>query len=162
VDEGALVYSMALRYAARARYDLATTLIDDFISEYPSNPLREQAQELRTDVDRLADSKEVLFQSGTLAYDRSGRTNLLIYSGFYGIWAAIAAPSALEAENAEAYAAALLTIPATSVYVAYRLSKNTDMGKGRAGIISLSENRVRLINLGASWARWLRVESRYS
>jgi hypothetical protein len=148
--EDAWHYRIALRYAARARYDLAKTLIDDFIAEYPASPLRDRAETARTDIDRLIESEGAFFRPGALAYDRSGRTNLLLFAGYYGIWAAIAAPVAFESEDVKTYAATLLTVPTAALFMTSHFSKNTQMGKGRAAIISLGGNLGTWQGLG--WA----------
>lgn len=143
-------YRLALRYAARARYDLAKALIDDFLAEYPTSSLREQAQAARADIHRLNEATGALFRTGVLAYEQSGRTNLLLFTGYYSIWVAIAAPVAFKSEDAQTYAATLLTVPATSLFLAHRLSRNAEMGKGRAAIISLGGNLGTWQGLG--WA----------
>lgn len=69
--------------------------------------------------------------------DRSGRTDLLIFSGYYGVWLGIATPIALDASSPEAYGAGFLLGGPLSLLLTHQATKNANVSKGKATIISL-------------------------
>ncbi len=132
-------YWLALKFASRARYDVSKTLLEDLTAQGSSDPVGEEAAGTLSEVRQLAGSNRGLFLPGA-TYDRSGRTDLLVFAGYYGIWTGIAVPVYFESEDAQAYAAGLLVAPTASLLIANALSKDTEMGVGRALMISLGGN----------------------
>lgn len=129
-------YRTALKYAARGRYDFSRLAINDLFDEFPESPVTRDAVEARESIVRLAGSTRGLFLPGSL-FDRGGRTDLLIFAGYYGLWAGIATPAALSADSPQAYAVGLIFGAPLSLFVAHEMTKNTDMSQGRASMISL-------------------------
>ena len=135
-NEDELQYRLALRFAAASRYDVARALLDDLAARSSGTPLAGDVERMRVDVDRIGETGRGLYQPRA-THDRSGRTDLLVFSGFYGLWLGIATPIALDSEDAQVYAAGLLAAPTLSLLIASRASRDGEMGIGRAHMISL-------------------------
>jgi len=133
--EAQILYLLGLKYAARARYDLVGQLWDDVIAEYPGSDAAAECQRDRGQVERLRRTKTALFIPGALL-DQSGRTNLMIFSGYYGVWMGIATPIALKARSPQAIAAGLLLGAPVSLLAAHHLSKQANMSDARALMIA--------------------------
>lgn len=128
-------YYIALKYASRGQYEVSRRLAEDFVLESPTALSSDIQNDCRT-ITWLSKSKRALFRPGFL-YDKSGRTDVLIFAGYYGVWAGIAIPVWLDAQSSQAYAAGLLLGPTSSLLIASQLTKNADIGRGRASIITL-------------------------
>lgn len=139
LEESELQYRLALRFAAEARYDVSGPLLEDLGRRYPESPIAVDARSASVAVGRIAGSERGLYLPGTL-YDPSGRTDLLVFAGYYGIWTGIAVPIFLGSEDPKAFAAGLLIAPTASLLIASGLSKNSEIGVGRALMISLGGN----------------------
>lgn len=129
-------YRMALKYAARGRYDLSRVMIEDLFADFPSSRAATDATSVRSAIGQLARTRRALFLPGPL-YDRGGRTDVLIFSGYYGVWLGIATPAALSAESEQAYGLALILGVPVSIGVAKVLTARADLSRGRASMISL-------------------------
>jgi len=136
MTEAALMYKLSLKYLSRANYDLSRQLLDDLAKEYPDDPLAESADSTSQLVNRIWQSNKVLFRRGSLL-DHSGRTNLLVFSGYYGIWLGIATPIALKADSPQLFALGLLLGAPLSIYTASALSRDRSVSKAKATMISL-------------------------
>ena len=135
-NEDELQYLLALRFAAASRYDVSRALLEDLGSRTAGTPLGDDVAQARGDVDRVRQSSRGLFVPRA-THDQSGRTDLLVFSGFYGLYTGIAVPIWLESEDAQLYAAGLLTAPPLALIIANSSSKGAEMGIGRAQMISL-------------------------
>ena len=131
-----LLRRLALRYAARRQYDLARVLIADLRDTHAATPAGAWASEAAPRIDALAGPRRALIWNGTLL-DQRGRTDLIVFSGYYGLWLGIAIPAAFESEDAQSYAAGLLGAPALSAAIAVASTKNSSITRGQATIISL-------------------------
>lgn len=136
ISEGDLLRRLALRYAARKRYDIARAIASDLSHDFSADPAGLWAAEALPRFDALAGPRRALIWPGSLL-DQRGRGDLLIFSGYYGLWLGIAIPVALGAEDAQAYAAGLLAAPAISVLLASQATRDASITKGQARIISL-------------------------
>lgn len=134
--EPQIIYLLGLKYAAQARYDLTMQLWDDLIAAYPANPIAAECQQNRSIVERLNRSKTALFVPGAFL-DQSGRTDVMIFSGYYGLWQGIATPIALKAKSSQAVAAGLLLGAPISLLVTHRLTKQANISDARATMIAL-------------------------
>lgn len=130
------VYELALKYASQARYDIASMLFSDLLSDYPQSDQAKRAMEMKIKAERLWKTKKALFWKGSLL-DQTGRTNLLIFSGYYGVWLGLATPISLGAESPQAYAAGLLLGGPLSVLIAHNWTKEANISDGRATMIAL-------------------------
>jgi len=131
-----LLYRLALKYASEARYDLTSALISDLIENYPESPQAIQVKRFQPEIFRLLRTKKALIFKGALI-DQSGRTKLLIFSGYYGVWLGIATPIFLEADSPQAFALGLLLGGPISLVITHRLTKDADISDGKATVISL-------------------------
>jgi hypothetical protein len=138
-DEAEWQYRTALKYAAKGQYAISGTAIEDLYTEFPDSPVTQDADGSRSAINRLASVSRAVFLPASLV-DRSGRTDLLIFAGYYGLWAGIATPIALEADSPQAYAVGLIFGVPVSLGVTWALSQDADVGKGRASMISLGGN----------------------
>ncbi len=84
-----------------------------------------------------------MFKSGALR-DQRGRTELLIFSGYYGLWLGIATPVALDATLPQGVALGLLLGAPVSFVAARQLTREAEMSRGRSIIILL----------GGYWGTW--------
>jgi hypothetical protein len=131
-----LLHRLVLRYAARSRYELATELAADLIATFPATPAGAWAAEAAPRLDAIAERHRALFWPRTLL-DQRGRTDVIAFSGYYGLWLGIAIPVALEANDPQAYAAGLLLAPPASIGAAIYATRNTNITEGQATIVSL-------------------------
>ena len=134
--EANLLYRLVLKYASEARYDFASALISDLIESYPKTPQAEEAERLKPDISRLLTTRKALIFKGSLI-DQSGRTEVLIFSGYYGLWLGIATPVWLEADSPEAFGLGLLLGGPVTLGIGYELTKDASISEGRATMISL-------------------------
>jgi hypothetical protein len=132
-------YRLALKYAAGARYDVSRPLLEDLGADYPGSPEAAAADSTLIVVNRVAVGPPGIYRAGPL-HDRGGRTDLLIFAGYYGIWAGLAVPIWADAQNAEAYAAGLLIGGPASLLLASALTQTRGISTGSAQMISLGGN----------------------
>lgn len=121
-----------LLLASRGEYDAAHRLVSAAINE---GTTADALVELRDTFRGLATARG-LFLPGSL-YDQSGRTELLVFSGYYGLWLGIATPIIARANSAAEYGLPLLVIPTASLFLASQATKHAQISDGRAGMISL-------------------------
>jgi hypothetical protein len=136
VREPDLLRRLTLRYAARRHYELARLLASDLREAHPSAPAAAWAVEAAPRLDALAGPHRALLWNGTLL-DQRGRTDLIVFSGYYGLWLGIAIPAAMESEDAQAYAAGILAVPLATTLLAVNATRNGSMSRGHATMISL-------------------------
>lgn len=137
--EAEIRYLLVLKYAADGRYDLSQVLLDDLLRDCESSAAANEALGVRDWIHTISRSRRNPFLLGDL-YDRSGRTDILIFAGYYGIWIGIATPVFFEASSAQAYALGLLLGAPASLAIAKGLTDQADISKGRASMISLGGN----------------------
>ncbi|HEU4335132.1 MAG TPA: hypothetical protein VFT32_11605, partial [Candidatus Eisenbacteria bacterium] len=131
-----LLRRLALRYASRRRYDLATAIAADLRAGFADAPAGAWATEALPRFEALSGPRRALFWPGSLL-DQRGRTDLLVFSGTYGLWLGTAIPVALDADDAQAYAAGLLIAPAACVLIAANVTRDRPIPKGQATVIAL-------------------------
>ena len=134
--EAEILYRLALKYASQAQYDISFRLLDDLISSYPKSRGAANAGQIYDNTKRLWKTKKALFSKGSLL-DQSGRTDVLIFSGYYGLWLGIATPVLLKADSPQAYAAGLLLGAPLSLFITHNAIKEANISDGRATMISL-------------------------
>lgn len=134
--EAEILYKLALKYAAQTRYEESRHLFNSLVQEFPDVEVAEQAKLLQAQVARLAQSKNALFLKGSLL-DQSGRTELLLFSGYYGLWAGIAIPVALESGSPQAHALGLILGGPGAFALAYAATREANISDGQATLISL-------------------------
>lgn len=129
------LYDLGLRYSARGRYDLAPIFFKELGENYPRSPLADQAGQLYRTTLRLGESKG-LWLPGALT-NNDGRTELLIFSGYYGVWLGIATPSYFEADASQPYALGLLLGGPVSFLLTKSWTQNANISDSRAALITL-------------------------
>ena len=129
-------YRLALRFAAQGRYDVARPLLEDLSARSLDEPFAAEVRATSDQVRQVAGTRRGLYSSHAL-FDQSGRADLLVFSGLYGIWAGVAVPIFFEADGSAAYAAGFLIAPGASILLASSLSAHSEMGVGRAAMISM-------------------------
>ncbi len=134
--EAEMLRLLALRFASEVRYDVATALVDNLRADFATSDQGRWAADIAPRIEMLAKRHRGLIWPGSLV-DQRGRTNLIIFSGYYGLWLGLAVPIALDAEAAQAYAAGLLATPALSILIASAATKDANITEGHATIISL-------------------------
>ncbi len=134
--EANLLYKLALRYASETRYDFAATLISHLVEFYPETPQAKEAERLQSSIFKIAKTRKALIFKGSLL-DHSGRTELLIFSGYYGLWLGIATPISLEANSPQAFSLGLLLGGPASLWIAHEMTKDANVSDAKATIISL-------------------------
>lgn len=138
-DSAESQYRLAMRFASQARYDVSQPILEDLVAQQPQDPVAADASASLATIRGAIDSRRGLFLPGSI-YDRSGRTDLMVFAGYYGIWTGIAIPAALGAEDGEAYAAGILLAPAASLIITHNLTRQSEIGLGRARMIGLGGN----------------------
>lgn len=134
--EAEVTYRLGLKYAAQKRYNLATALFSELQQNYPESHWAVEAKSWHAGVDDLLRIKKALIWSGALL-DQSGRAQVLVFSGYFGLWLGLATPIAFESESPQAYAAGLLLGAPLSLLLTHDLTKEADISTGRANMITL-------------------------
>ena len=142
-DEAALIYNLGLKFAAETKYKISSQLFKTITSEYPQCPQALQVKQLWPDVMLLRKNKKGLFMKGGML-DQEGRPEVLVFSGYFGLWLGIATPIAFKADNAQAYAMGLLVGGPASFLVAHRATQTANISNGRGTMIML----------GGHWGTW--------
>lgn len=146
-----VAYRLALKFANQADYDLTLKLAQDLVQNYPDSPWAPQALALKSHAERILKTRQTLIWKGALR-DQSGRTELLIFSGYYGVWLGIATPIALDADSPQAIALGLLLGGPGTLFITYSLTKDADLSDSRAEIITLGGHLGTWQGLG--WAAY--------
>ena len=136
IGEEEALWRAALRFASQRRYDVATPLLSDLLARHPESPHAEWIGAAAPALESLRLDLGPLLRA-TLRLDRGGRTELLIFSGYYGVWAGIAAPAALGADKPSEFAAGLLLGAPLSIGTAHLLTLNSAIPRGRSAMIIL-------------------------
>lgn len=140
-SEPDVLWRTAQRFALAKQYGVATPLLLDLAERFPSSPRAEWIRQAAPELESLQESPGALLAPGIGLRggmrDRAGRTELLIFSGYYGVWLGVAAPVALDADRPAQFAAGLLLGAPLSMIAGHYLSREAEMGKGRAAMIAL-------------------------
>lgn len=136
VNDAETLYRLGLKYSAQAQYNLSPLFFNELVTNYPTSPFAQKALLLKNEIGTLSSTKKALYLPGSLA-DKSGRTEFLIFSGYYGVWLGMATPIFFEADSPQVYALGLLLGGPASFLLAYNITKETNMSDGRAIMISL-------------------------
>jgi len=130
-DTAAVLLDVATRLRQEGRASLSRSLLDLIVERYAGTPAAASAAQLRA-------------QGQTAADERSGRTELLVWSTVYGMALGAAIPAALDAREPAAYGIGLLV----GVPAGFGLGRA--MTRGR----SVSEGQARAITFGSIWGAW--------
>jgi len=153
----AWIRGLALRLAARREYAAARAVAEDLRRRHPSAADSAWAEAFPRELELLSEDPPAPLLRGA-GLDQSGRVELLIFSGYYGIWLGVATPIAVREESAEAIAAGLLFGGGASVYLTHLLTRGQPMPRGRASTIALGGHLGTWQGLG--WSARADAESR--
>jgi len=141
-SEAHSIYLISLRYASEGNYDRALEFFNELNRNYPASSEAEEANDLYPKADTLRKEKKTQFKIDPI--DKSGRTDLLVFSGYYGLWLGIATPVALRAEGPAPYGAGLLIAGPAAVLAAHYLTRTS----------GISDATATMISLGGNWGIW--------
>lgn len=125
------LYQAALELESAGAYDLADSLLDFILREYPDSPA---ASLIRAS----------FAEGGDRRIDSTGRTELVVWSTLYGLFLGVAVPGMLSADQPEAYGAGLLIGGPLGFFTSYGPTRKTGMSDGDAGAITW----------GGTWGAW--------
>ena len=129
-DTAAVLLDVATRLSQEGRASLSRSLLDLIIERYPGTAAADAAQRLR------------LAARGVVE-ERSGRTELLVWSTAYGLALGAAIPAAFGSDDPEVYGVGLL------------VGGPAGFGLGRALTRRpISEGQARAISFGSLWGAW--------
>ncbi len=135
VDTAAVLLDVASDLEAQGRLEAALMLYRLILERYPSSAAANRARVRIGLADRAA---------GAARTDRSGRTELLVWSTLYGLWLGVAVPAAFGADDAETYGLGLLTGGPIGFFAAHGYLGRRPLGLGQA----------RAITFGGTWGTW--------
>lgn len=129
-DSAAVLLDAARRFELERRGDIAGALYEMILLRYGDTPAADAVRGLRA--------------SGDASLDRSGRTELLVWSTTYGFWLGAAFPLMLDADDPEAYGLGLLVGGPAGFLAARAYTRNRPISGGQA----------RAITWGGIWGTW--------
>jgi hypothetical protein len=130
-DSAAVLLTMAKTLRAEGRGAQADAMLALILERYAGTPAATEAQQLRAALPRNFD-------------ERSGKTELLVWTTTYGLILGTLVPAAADAESPEAYGLGLILGGPTGFFV----------GRGISGARSVSEGQARAISFGTLWGMW--------
>lgn len=148
-DEAELIWRLALRFAARKRYELVQGLFEELAGEFPDAPAGRRAAALLDDVRSLRSDPQALVWDYP-PKQGDGSNDLKLFGGYYGLWLGLAVPLAMESESAGAYGAALIAGGPVGYATASWACRRWVISEGQATMIELGGNLGTWQGLG--WA----------
>lgn len=127
-DTAAVLLDVATRLQAEGRTSLSKSLLDLIIEQYAGTPAAEAARQALTRIQ---------------PEERSGRTELLVWSTAYGLALGAAVPAAFDARGPEPYGVGLLIGGPAGFGLGRLLAKD-----------GISEGQARAITFGSLWGAW--------
>ena len=148
-EEADLLLRLALRFAARGRYDLVQGVLEDLRGDFPETQAGLTANWLLPEVRALqADRRVLVWDQPTQG--GGGGNDLKLFGGYYGLWLGLAIPLALDADSPEAYGAGLMAGGPVGFFLASWAAGRWDITEGQATMIELGGNLGTWQGLG--WA----------
>ena len=133
-DSAAVLLGVANRLRAEGRASLANSLLDLIVQQFPATPAAVEAQRMR-----------LAFRG--VAEERSGKTELLVFSTMYGLALGGLVPLAFEADDPEIYGLGLIVGGPSGFLLGRQLLRSRPLSEGQAGAISF----------GTLWGAWQAV-----
>lgn len=131
IDTAAVLYDVARQLEAEGRIEQARMLYRLIRERYPGAYAAETA-------------RVRLIETTTHMAERSGGTELLVWSTLYGLWLGVAVPGSLSADGAETYGLGLLVGGPAGFLAARRYAHDRPITLGHA----------RAITFGGIWGTW--------
>lgn len=116
-------------FASRGRHDIALALAEEAGSI--GSPDENRVLGLR---ELAGKGSRVFSREGLLK--KSGRTEFLIFTGYYGVWLGIATPLAGQVNDAQDFALGLLLGAPASILAGHAFASHHDMSRGRATAVA--------------------------
>lgn len=135
VDTAAVLLDIAGKLETEGRHEAARVLYRLILERYPSTTAATDARLRLGLIDRRYDAARS---------DRSGRTELLVWSTLYGLWLGVAVPTAFDAGDLKYYGLGLLAGGPAGFLAARAYLDRHPLGVGQA----------RAITFGGTWGAW--------
>jgi hypothetical protein len=130
-DSAAVLLTMAKTLRAEGRSAQADAMLALILERYADTPAATEAQQLRAEAPRRFE-------------ERSGKSELLVWTTTYGLILGALVPAAVEADSEQAYGLGLILGGPTGFFV----------GRGISGSRPVSEGQARAISFGTLWGMW--------
>lgn len=130
-DSAAVLLETARDFEARGQGEVAEALYAYIVEQFGGTPAG-------------SDARAALERWRAAEPDRSGRVELQVWGTLYGLWLGVAVPTALGAEDTEAYGAGIL-LGAPAGFLAARAITSSR---------SLTEGQTRAITWGGTWGTY--------
>jgi hypothetical protein len=130
-DSAAVMLGVATQLRAEGRTTLANSLLALIMERWPSTPAGAEAGRLRG-------------QMRTVVEERSGKTELLVFTTTYGLALGAAVPAAFGSEAAEAYGVGLIAGGPTGYFLGRQIALKRPVSEGQS----------RAISWGTIWGAW--------
>lgn len=138
-QESDLLWRLALRFAARGRYDLVQGVCEELNADFGDTDAGRIAAQILPEIRSLRANPQAL------VWDRpaklgTGSNDLKLFGGYYGMWLGLAVPLALEADSPEAYGVGLIAGGPVGFFLASAATRKWDISEGQATMIELGGN----------------------
>jgi hypothetical protein len=131
-DSAAVMLGVATQLRAEGRTNLANTLLALIMERWPATPAAAEAERMRG-------------QLRTVVEERSGKTELLVFSTTYGLALGVAVPAAVNTDaDAEAYGVGLIVGGPAGYFLGRQITRSRPVSEGQA----------RAIFWGTLWGAW--------
>ena len=130
-DSAAVLLGVATQLRAEGRTNLAHSLLALVMERWPGTPAAAEAERLRG-------------QLRTVVEERSGKTELLVFSTTYGLALGVAVPGAFGADDPEAYGVGLIAGGPAGYFLGRQITRRRPVSEGQA----------RAISWGTLWGAW--------
>ncbi len=130
-DSAAVVLNLATQLRAEGRTNLANSLLALVLERWPNTPAAAEAARLRGEL-------------RTVVEERSGKTELLVFSTSYGLALGAAIPGAFNSDQPEVYGLGLIAGGPLGYFI----------GRGITRSRPVSEGQARAISFGTLWGAW--------
>ncbi|HSL69908.1 MAG TPA: hypothetical protein VK864_06670 [Longimicrobiales bacterium] len=130
-DSAAVLLGVATRLRAEGRNALANSMLDLILERWGNTPAAAEARTLRGEL-------------RTVVEERSGKTELLVFTTTYGLALGVMIPPAFEANDPEAYGLGLIAGGPAGYFLGRSILRSRSMSEGQA----------RAISFGTIWGAW--------
>jgi hypothetical protein len=130
-DSAAVMLGVATQLRAEGRSTLANSLLALIMERWPSTPAAAEAERLRG-------------QMRTVVDERSGKTELLVFTTAYGLALGVAVPAAFGSEEPEVFGVGLIAGGPTGFFLGRQITLKRPVSEGQS----------RAISWGTIWGAW--------
>jgi hypothetical protein len=130
-DSANVLLGVASQLRAEGRANLANSLLNLIVERWPNSAAAAEANRLRAGI-------------RTVVEERSGKTELLVFTTAYGLALGGAIPAAFDAHDSEAYGVGLIVGGPVGYF----------LGRGITKMRPVSEGQARALSFGTIWGAW--------